>query len=52
MQKKYFTYLTRESHEWNGQSMRSAHAGRGIQTSDFDIVARHIVTTMRELDIN
>ena len=51
MQKQFLTYAFGGSTEWHGKSMKESHKGRGIQVKEFDLVAGHVVSTMKELGV-
>lgn len=46
------TFATGGPEAYTGRSMRDSHRGRGIQDPDFDRVAGHVVTTMKELGVS
>ena len=52
MQGKFLTYATGGSSVWEGKSMKDAHAGRGIREHEFNLVAGHVVSTMKELGVS
>ncbi|CDW78927.1 globin [Stylonychia lemnae] len=51
MQRQFLTYAFGGSSEWHGKSMKESHRGRGITTDDFNKVAGHVVSTMKELSV-
>jgi hemoglobin len=51
MQRQFLTYATGGSTEYTGKNMKDAHRGRGIGNKEFDIVATHVVNTMKELSV-
>ena len=51
MQRQFLTYATGGSSEWHGKDMKEAHKGRGIRGKDFDAVAGHVVSAMKELSV-
>lgn len=51
MQRQFLTYATGGSTEWHGKSMKEVHKGRGIQEKEFNLVAGHVVSSMKELSV-
>lgn len=37
---------------YHGKDMKEAHKGRGIGGKEFDLVAGHVVSTMKELGVS
>lgn len=52
MQRRFLTFATGGSKDWEGKAMDRAHEGRGITTKEFDRVAFHVVTTLQELKVS
>jgi hemoglobin len=50
-QRAFFAMALRGPNQYSGQSMRAAHAGRGITDADFDRVAMHLVATLDTLGV-
>lgn len=50
-QAAFLTYVTGGTDEWEGRTMREAHAGLGITDDDFDAVAVHLQETLAEFDV-
>ena len=46
MQKKFLTMATGGPNEYDGKSMKDAHKGRGIEDLEFDLVCKHVITSM------
>ena len=51
MQRQFLTYATGGSSTYNGKSMHKAHAGRGIGEKEFNLVAKHVISTMDDLGV-
>ena len=51
MQRTFLTMVTGGPNEYKGLNMKDAHKGRGIENKDFDRVAGHVVSTMKELGV-
>ena len=50
-QQAFFTVALRGSGQYNGRTMRAAHAGRGITNADFDRVAQHLSDALISLGV-
>lgn len=50
-QAAFLTYVTGGTDDWEGRSMREAHADLGITDEDFDAVAVHLRETLAEFDV-
>ena len=37
--------------EYDGKNMSDAHKGRGITDLEFDLVCKHVITTMQDLKV-
>lgn len=52
MQRKFLTLATGGPSEYDGKSMKDAHRGRGIREAEFNLVAGHVVSTLKELGVS
>jgi hemoglobin len=52
MQKAFLTFATGGPSIYHGKDMKAAHAGRGIHNKEFDLVAGHVISTMKELGVS
>ena len=51
MQRQFLTYATGGSTEYKGKGMKDVHKGRGITDKEFDLVFKHVVNAMKELNV-
>lgn len=52
MQRAFLTMATGGPSAYTGKDMKAAHKGRGIGGKEFDLVAGHVVSTMKELGVS